>query len=404
MSGLSHSPCPYPLQGNMYKFCALQQMCAMELTEIREGTTTVLVPVQDATVQFPPGSVPIFFNRKMELNRDATVLLLSLLKPSDYLDAMGATGIRGMRVAGECDIPVTICDREPTAIGLILQNKNHTGLPVTVLERDVNALLSEQSFDAVDLDPFGTPALFIDAAVRGCRRFLFVTATDTAPLCGAHLRAGIRRYGAVPMNTEYHSEVGLRILLGFVVRETVKYDRGIEPLLCYAREHFTRLHLRLLRGAQAADDTLNHMGFIHQCEKCPYREEQTGLQAHDRFCPHCNELLRPIGPLWLGSIRNADTLAQMLETVPGREIGSKKDLIRLLETCRSELPTSSFYDYHHIAKLLCCSPPHIDLVLERIHAAGYPATRTHFSGYGIKTEAPLEIIKNAVGMPPETPH
>jgi tRNA (guanine26-N2/guanine27-N2)-dimethyltransferase len=381
----------------MYKFCALQQMCAMELTEVREGTTSVLVPVQDATAQFPPGSVPIFFNRRMELNRDATVLLTSQLKPSDYLDAMGATGIRGLRVAGECDIPVTICDRDPTAIALITRNRDHTALPVTIMQRDVNALLSEQSFDAVDLDPFGTPAMVIDAAVRGTRRFLFVTATDTAPLCGAHLRAGIRRYGAVPMNTEYHSEVGLRILLGFVVRETVKYDRGVEPLFCYAREHFTRLHLRLLRGAQASDDTLKRIGFIHQCRKCPYREEQPGLQAHDRTCPSCTEPLQSIGPLWLGSIRNENTVVQMQEAVAGKTLGTKKDLVRLLDTCRSELPTASFYDYHHIAKLLGCSPPTIDIVLERIRASGFPATRTHFSGYGIKTDAPLELIRNAVG-------
>jgi len=380
----------------MYKFCALQQMCAMHLTEVREGSTSVLVPVQDTTAQFPPGSVQIFFNRRMELNRDATVVLLSILKPSDYLDAMGATGIRGMRIAGECGIPVTVCDRDPTAIGLISQNKNHTRLPVTILERDVNALLSEQSFDAVDLDPFGTPAGVIDAAIRGCRRYLFVTATDTAPLCGAHLKAGIRRYGAIPMNTEYHSEVGLRILLGFIVRETVKYDRGIEPLFCYAREHFIRLHLQLLRGAQAADDTLKRLGFIHQCRKCPFREEQQGLQVHDRPCPHCGELLQPIGPLWLGSIRNEDMVGLMQEAVSGRELGTKKDLVRLLSACRSELPTSSFYDYHHIAKLLECSPPNLEVVLERIRASGYPATRTHFSGYGIKTEAPLEAIRNAV--------
>lgn len=397
MSRLSHSPCPYPLRGNMYKFCALQQMSTMDLTEVREGITSVLVPVQDAAAQFPPGSGPIFFNRRMELNRDATVLLLSFLKPSDYLDAMGATGIRGMRVAGECDIPVTVCDRDPTAIELITQNKCHTRLPVTILERDVNALLSEQSFDAVDLDPFGTPAMFIDAAVRGCRRFLFVTATDTAPLCGAHFRAGIRRYGAIPMNTEYHSEVGLRILLGFVVRETVKYDRGVEPLFCYAREHFIRLHLRLLRGAQAADDTLKRIGFVHQCRKCPYREEQQGLQAHDLICPHCGKLLQPIGPLWRGSIRNEDMVEQMRESLADRELGTKKDLVRLLDSCRSELPTSSFYDYHHIAKQLGCSPPSIDRVIERIRASGYPVTRTHFSGYGIKTEAPLDVIRNAIG-------
>jgi tRNA (guanine26-N2/guanine27-N2)-dimethyltransferase len=90
-------------------------------------------------------------------------------------------------------------------------------------------------------------------------------------------------------------------------------------------------------------------------------------------------------------------LTSMLCGVQDRVLGTKKDLFRLLETCRSELPTSSFYDYHHIAKLLGRSPPHIGVVIERICAAGYPATRTHFSGYGIRTEAPLEVICGAVG-------
>jgi tRNA (guanine26-N2/guanine27-N2)-dimethyltransferase len=139
------------------------------------------------------------------------------------------------------------------------------------------------------------------------------------------------------------------------------------------------------------------MGYIHQCRKCPYREEQPGLQAHDRTCPACGGTLQPIGPLWLGSIGNRETIRRMLEAVPGRELGTKKEIVLLLETCGAELPTSSFYDYHHIAKLLRCSPPAIDIVLERIRASGYPATRTHFSGYGIRTEAPLEIIRNAVG-------
>ena len=50
------------------------------------------------------------------------------------------------------------------------------------------------------------------------------------------------------MNTGYHEEVGLIILLGFVVRETIKYDRGVEPLFCYAHQHFVRLNIRLCRG------------------------------------------------------------------------------------------------------------------------------------------------------------
>ncbi|MDD1684719.1 MAG: tRNA (guanine(10)-N(2))-dimethyltransferase, partial [Methanoregula sp.] len=156
------------------------------------------------------------------------------------------------------------------------------------------------------------------------------------------------------------------------------------------------LHLRLLRGAQAADATLKRTGFIHQCKKCPYREEQQGLVAHDRTCPRCGEVLHPIGPLWLGCIQDPDIIRQMLEDACGRELGTKTDLTRLLATCSAELPTSSFYDYHHLAKLLGCSPPHIGVVLERIRASGYPATRTHFSGYGIKTEAPLEVIFSAI--------
>ena len=396
MSGLSHSPCSYPLQGNMYKFCALQHLSAMDLQESREGSTSFFVPVQDDTTQFPPGSAPIFFNRRMELNRDITILLLSLLEPSDYLDAMGATGIRGMRVANECGIPTTINDRDPAAVELIKQNIERTDFPITVTGRDVNALLSEQSFDAVDLDPFGTPAWIIDAAIRGCRRFLFVTATDTAPLCGAHLKAGIRRYGSLPRNTEYHSEVGLRILLGFVVRETVKYDRGIEPVFCYAREHFVRLHLRILRGAIAADESLKKLGFVLQCPACPYRVEQQGQFPRTTPCPVCGEELKPIGPLWLGSIWR-EGIAESLKTLAeNRELGSRKDIVKLLETCREELPMSSFYDYHVLAKRLGCSPPNIATVLDRIRKEGYAVSRTHFSGYGIKTEAPLSVILDAI--------
>jgi tRNA (guanine26-N2/guanine27-N2)-dimethyltransferase len=312
---------------------------------------------------------------------------------------MGATGVRGLRVATECDIPVTICDREPGAIELIGRNIERSGKSIEVVEQDMNALLSERSFDAVDLDPFGTPAWVIDAAVRGCRRFLFVTATDTAPLCGAHLKAGIRRYGAEPMNTEYHSEVGLRILLGFVVRETVKYDRGIEPLFCYAREHFTRLHLRILRGAKAADETLSHTGFIHQCNKCPYREEQPGLHSVSRTCPHCGEPLHPIGPLWLGAIHKEEIVARLKEASATTEMGTKKDIVKLLDACSRELATSTFYDYHVIAKRLGCSPPDITTVLSRITAEGYPASRTHFSGYGIRTTAPLSVIFDAIRSP-----
>jgi tRNA (guanine26-N2/guanine27-N2)-dimethyltransferase len=369
----------------------------MDTTEATEGTTTFFVPVQDNREQFPPGTAPVFFNRRMEINRDATILLLSVLKPSDYVDAMGATGVRGLRVANECGIPVTINDKDPEAIPVIEQNVARSGLPVTVTCRDACSLLFEQSFDAVDLDPFGTPAPFVDAGVRGCRRFLLVTATDTAPLCGAHLKAGIRRYFARPANTMYHAEVGLRILLGFVVRETVKYDRGVEPLFCFAREHFVRLHLRLTRGAQAADRTIACIGFVMQCPSCAYREEQHGMVPPlAATCPHCNKTLLPIGPLYLGKLFDDELLGQMQEQLADMTLGTKKELGKILAVCREELAVSSFYDYHMLAQKLATSPPPIETILERLRSAGYGASRTHFSGTGVKTDAPLPVLLEAI--------
>lgn len=235
----------------------------MELIEAVEGSTRFFVPGQNEDSAFPPGTAPVFYNRRMELNRDATVLLLQVIHPEDYIDTMGATGVRGLRIAQECGIKVTINDRDSRAVDVIQKNVDYSSSgDVTVTKSDVNVLLSGQRFDAVDLDPFGTPAPFIDSAIRSARRFLMVTATDTAPLCGAHKKAGIRRYFSQALNNEYHSETGLRTLLGFVVREALKYDMGLIPQFCFAHEHFVRLHLQIRRGTSAAERTLSSIGTL----------------------------------------------------------------------------------------------------------------------------------------------
>jgi tRNA (guanine26-N2/guanine27-N2)-dimethyltransferase len=370
----------------------------MELVEVKEGSTAFFVPAQDADTDFPPGTAAVFFNRRMELNRDATVLFCSCIEPPprDYLDAMGATGARGLRIAHECGIPVTINDRDPEAIAVIERNIRCEGCTIELLQRDARALLSERRFDAVDLDPFGTPAPFVDAGARGARRYLFVTATDTAPLCGAHLKAGMRRYFARPMNTEYHAEVGLRILLGFVAREVIKYDRGLEPLFCFSREHFFRLHLRLTDGARAADRTLARIGFVLQCKRCPYREELQKMFPENVACPHCGDPLVPIGPLWLGAINERALLARMQARLDDIELGTGKELEKLISICSDELDTGTHYDYHVFARWQKISPPEIDTVIARLRDAGYAATRTHYSGYGIKTDAPLGAVSEAI--------
>ncbi|MCQ1538392.1 tRNA (guanine(10)-N(2))-dimethyltransferase [Methanocalculus taiwanensis] len=370
----------------------------MNYVQVIEGTTQFLIPWQDDAAHFPPGSAPVFFNRRMELNRDATILLLKELLPAEYLDLMAATGVRALRVANECEIPVIANDRDFEAIRFLKANAQRLGLPVRVVNRDANALLSTEKFEVVDLDPFGSPAPFIDSAVRSARKYLFVTATDTAPLCGAHLKAGMRRYAAVPMNTQYHPEVGLRMLIGHVAREMMKYDRGFEPLLSFSFEHFHRTHLAVVPGVRAADRTLASLGFIHQCPHCSFRSVEAGLVPSGRTCPGCSVALLPIGPLWIGDIADRELCLRLLERIPGVEFGSKARLSRLLRILAAELPVLPHYDYHKEAKRLGVSPPAMDILLERLVQKGYGASRAHYSGTAVLTDAPPEVLEEVLSL------
>ncbi|MDD3407116.1 MAG: tRNA (guanine(10)-N(2))-dimethyltransferase [Methanomicrobium sp.] len=368
----------------------------MQLVEVKEGRTRFLVPVMDENLNFPPSGAPVFFNKKMELNRDTTILMLRCLDAESYLDAMSATGVRGIRAYCECGINATVNDKSQESLPLLEYNRDTYAPGIEITNRDANAIMHERRFDAVDIDPFGTPAPFLNAAAGCAKKYLFITATDTAPLCGSHLKAGMRRYFARPIINEYHKEMGLRLLLGYAVREIVKYDRGVEPLFSFAREHFVRICLKLSYGAGKADKAMENIGFIHQCTKCPQREEQRGLVASTHICPECGAKMTAAGPLWLGAVSRTDIIDEMQKNLHGLELGTEAKIEKLLDTCRNELETSTFYDYHVLSRHWKVSPVAIDTVIERLKDAGYRASRVHYEGTGIKTDAPLSVIRESL--------
>ncbi|MDD1712481.1 MAG: tRNA (guanine(10)-N(2))-dimethyltransferase, partial [Methanoregulaceae archaeon] len=79
-----------------------------------------------------------------------------------------------------------------------------------------------------------------------------------------------------------------------------------------------------------------------------------------------------------------------------RTLGTREELVGLIDTCRAELPTSSHYDYHRQAKVLRVSPPRIADLIARLQEFGFEAGRTHYSGTSLKTDAPLEEIYRAI--------
>jgi len=369
-----------------------------------EGHTPVLVPRLDPNASYPPSSAPVFYNPRMELSRDINVACIQVLdnKQRDnrgltYLDALAGCGIRGFRVANEAQVEVTVNDYDLAAYELSKRNAKRLQLNVHVEHRDANALMSEARFNVIDLDPFGSPAPFVDAACRSASKMLCVTATDTAPLSGAHFNAGVRRYSALPMNTEYHAETGIRILIGTIIRELVKYDKSATPVLAHATEHYYRVYLLLDRGAELANTCVRSMGFIAHCFTCGHRYVLPGLFPMLRpDCAFCGAPLAVAGPLWLGTLRNQEFCQQVLENIENGVFGTKRRAAKIITLCLNELDTVTFFDYHKLLRELKCPPVPIETLVSGLRTVGCRASRTHFSGTSIKTDADAATLKGVL--------
>ncbi|WNY27134.1 tRNA (guanine(10)-N(2))-dimethyltransferase [Methanolapillus ohkumae] len=374
--------------------------------QVLEGQTDILVPNENNSI--PTASASVFYNPEMEMNRDINVAATSVFVQKlierkgfereniRYLDAFSASGIRGLRVSKETGISVVLNDIKPEAVELIRQNISRNDLDRTAAAicENANILLHREKFAIVDIDPFGTPSPFLDAAAASATFLLGVTATDTAPLCGAHLKSGVRKYSSVPLNNEFHSEMGLRVLLGSIARETAKYDKGIRPLLSHATRHYVRVYAEILHGAKNADKTVEHIGFLAWCPACGSRETKTGLSVFlDEKCPNCFKNRKIAGPVWLGPLRETEFCDAVVAELDRLPLNKKEAAKKLVVTCKNEADLAFFYDQHLFCEELKISAPPIDPFLEKLRAAGFIATRTHFSGTSFKTDAPADVIK-----------
>ena len=368
---------------------------------VREGGVDVEVP--EARDGASEGSGDgVFFNPTQELNRDVTVAALRAYREREpraetYLDATAASGVRGVRAAAD-GWTVTCADRDPEAVELSRSNLARNGLSEAgeAVERDANALMHEELFDVIDVDPFGTPIPFADAALANARNLVCVTATDTAPLCGAHLDSGIRKYSAVPRNTDYHPEMGLRTLLSALVRTAARYDVAATPILSHVSRHYARTYLELDHRATAADAAVGELGHVYHCEDCLTRDHELGLIADPpERCPACeSERVLTAGPLWLGATADPAFATAVRERIAD-DMGEADRARRLLETVASELPTPTHYDQHRLCKRWSRPANAMEEFVADLRGAGFEATRAHYSGTAFKTDAGVREIRAA---------
>ncbi len=369
--------------------------------QIEEGGLTVTVPeTRDGASDGTGGGV--FFNPTQELNRDVTVATLRAYREREpraasYLDAMAASGVRGVRAAAE-GYDVTCADVDPDAVDLAARNLAANDLDGAAVHRDVNALLYDDGpFDVVDLDPYGTPIPFADAAFANARNLVCVTATDTAPLCGAHLKSGIRKYGAVPRNTDFHPEMGLRTLISALVRTAARYDTAARPICSHVSRHYARTYLELESGAQAADACIDELGHVDACEDCLWRAATPGLIADPvDDCPACGGTrVLTAGPIWLAPVAESAFVRNVRDRVTD-DMGEAKRARKLLDTLADEIDEPTHYDQHRLYKQWGEPAIGMDEFVSDLRTAGYEASRAHYRGTAVKTTASIPEMRATV--------
>ncbi len=324
----------------------------------------------------------VFFNSQMAFNRDVSVMFARAVgfRGWKLLDAMAGTGARGLRIANEAGpgFETVLNDKDPRTTPYIEANIAANSLANCRAEnRDLRCLLASEVFDYVDLDPFGSPVPFVHASIQGLKRkgILAITATDTAPLAGTHAKKCQRRYMARPLRGPIGHEVGLRILIGYLIREAAQMDRGLTPLLSFYADHYFRCYLVAKEGAAPADESLAMLGRLTLDQET--RERTFSFDSKEGA-----------GPLWGGDLFDREVLAGM-ETTDGLQHVARCE--KYLKTWREELEIPYFYENNELASLLKQSPPVLEGVISRLKESGR-ASRTHFSPTSFKTDVPFEDV------------
>jgi len=386
----------------------------MRLAVVDEGKVLVYIPDPSTAIAphgLEPAWLPVFYNPRMELNRDLAVLALQVYidklsprKPVFVVEPLAATGVRAIRYAVEVEgvLRVYASDISRDAYELIGLNValNNVWDKVSFSRVDANMLMYNLKtlgvpVLVVDIDPYGSPAPFMEAALNiiGDGGLLMVTATDTAVLEGSKRAKALRRYEVHLTKTPCSREVAVRTLLGYIARVAAAHDRWIKPLISIYVDYYVRIILQVRRGARGAERMLSEkIGYAHYYPKLGYTTIRSS--ATESFLRDL-EVVR-VGPLWTGETLDGEFIEWCLEELRGRfnYLRSKRRLEKLLEILKGEAQVQEelCQRLDSIASTLRRQTPPKHRVVEELKARGFKATITHYHPVAIRTNASIHDV------------
>ncbi|MBW2966636.1 tRNA (guanine(26)-N(2))-dimethyltransferase, partial [Candidatus Woesearchaeota archaeon] len=331
---------------------------------IQEGKAKIKIGVEEKISK----KLPVFYNPVMKFNRDVSVLLLEAIENKDMqvglpLSATGVRGIRFLKELSKSKIKVVkFNDHDKNAVKIIKQNLklNKIKSKVEVYNQDANLFMLEHpGFDYIDIDPYGSPNIFLDSAIKRLSRngILAVTATDTGCLAGTFVNACLRKYWAMPIRDEMMHETGLRILIRKVQLIGADHDKALKPIFSYFKDHYFRIFFRCEKGKKKVDEILKQHGMFNEA-----------------------------GPLWMGSLFDSKIASKIAKK-------SDENFLKIIEK-ESKISVLGFYDIHKICKRNKLKAPKTELLIKEIKKKGFKVSKTHFSSLSVKSDIKLaKLVK-----------
>ncbi|MGY5151770.1 MAG: tRNA (guanine-N1)-methyltransferase [Candidatus Nitrosopumilus sp. bin_6a] len=367
--------------------------------EIIEGKTKLLVPKKAITDKVPPMK-PAFFNPKARVNRDFSIIAYSaFLKkfqgPRIFLEGLSGVGARGLRVANELDVEkVIINDLNPTALKMAEHSANLNEIKnIEFSEKEVCRFFSNYSRKGergsiVDIDPFGSPAAYFDCGIRATMHggILSTAATDLQVLNGLFQSACKRKYGGIPVRTEYGNEIAIRLILGALRAVAARLGVEIAPMFVESEMHYYRTYVKVFNRP----DQKENLGYILHCKNCGHREI-TLEQEHE--CKLCKSKISIAGPLWIGNLFDREFVQNMLDE--NSELETDKICEKTLRKCLEEADMpGTYFTVDEVASLMKASPPKLEKAISSLKENGFVSSITAFNPTGFRTNANInEIIK-----------
>ncbi|GER49286.1 tRNA (guanine(26)-N(2))-dimethyltransferase [Striga asiatica] len=346
------------------------------------------------------------------------------LKPPRVLEALSASGLRSLRYAREVDgigQVVAVDNDKCTSVEACRRNIKFNGsvacskVESQLADARVYMLTHPKEFDVVDLDPYGSPSVFLDSAVQSVvdGGILMCTATDMAVLCGGNGEVCYSKYGSYPLRGKYCHEMALRILLACIESHANRYKRYIVPVLSVQIDFYVRVFVRIYTSAGAMKNTPLKLSYVYQCTGCDSfhlqpigrtvsKNNSTSARYLPGFgpvvtqeCTDCGKKYNMGGPIWSAPIHDQEWVNSILTDVKSMKsrYPAFDRISAVLTTISEELPdVPLFLSLHNLCATLKCTSPSAVIFRSAVINAGYRISGSHVNPLGLKTDAPMNVI------------